>query len=119
VFFGCGSVCASVPTAAQVGVFQVAVVWGLGIATAIHLTGALSGAHLNPAATLSMAGWSDFPKARVVGYVVAQLVGAFAAATVRYLTYFIKGMNIAAWKRLTVSPSVLPLSPRLLDARQR
>jgi len=43
VFFGCGSVCASVLTGAQVGVFQVAIVWGLGIATAIYLTGALSG----------------------------------------------------------------------------
>jgi hypothetical protein len=49
VFFGYGSVCAAVLTGAQVGVFQVAIVWGLGIATAIYLTGALSGAHLNPA----------------------------------------------------------------------
>src|SRR5271154_6035711 len=38
VFFGCGSVCAAVTTGAQVGVFQVAIVWGLGIATAIYLT---------------------------------------------------------------------------------
>lgn len=48
VFFGCGSVCAAVTTGAQVGVFQVA----------IHLTGALSGAHLNPAVTVSMAAWA-------------------------------------------------------------
>jgi len=66
VFFGCGSVSAAVLTGAQVGVFQVAIVWGLGIATAIHLTGALSGAHLNPAVTLSLAAWSDFPKKRVM-----------------------------------------------------
>ncbi len=52
VFFGCGSVCAAVTTGAQVGVFQVAIVWGLGIATAIYLTDALSGAHLNPAVTI-------------------------------------------------------------------
>ena len=61
VFFGCGSVCTAVLTGAQVGVFQVALVWGLGIATAIDLTGALSGAHLNPAVTVSMAVWSGFP----------------------------------------------------------
>ncbi len=42
VFFGCGSVSAAVLTGAQVGVFQVAIVWGLGIATAIYLTGALT-----------------------------------------------------------------------------
>ncbi|HEY5078424.1 MAG TPA: aquaporin, partial [Opitutaceae bacterium] len=41
VFFGCGSVAAAVLTGAQVGVFQVAIVWGIGIAIAIYLTGSL------------------------------------------------------------------------------
>ena len=82
VFFGCGSVCAAVTTGAQVGVFQVAIVWGLGIATAIYLTGGLSGAHLNPAVTVSMAVWSDFPKRQVVPHIIAQLCGAFVASAV-------------------------------------
>src|SRR5271167_5082758 len=76
VFFGCGSVAASVLTGAQVGVFQVAIVWGLGIATAIYLTAALSGAHLNPAVTISLAAWGGFPKKRVVGYIATQMTGA-------------------------------------------
>lgn len=87
VFFGCGSVCAAVLTGAQVGVFQVAIVWGGGIATAIYLTGALSGAHLNPAVTVSMAVWSDFPVKRVLPYVAAQLVGAFLGALVLHGIY--------------------------------
>jgi len=87
VFFGCGSVSAAVLTGAQVGVFQVAIVWGLGIATAIYLTGSLSGAHLNPAVTVSMAAWSDFPKRRIIPYVVAQLSGAFAAAAVIFFLF--------------------------------
>jgi glycerol uptake facilitator protein len=87
VFFGCGSVCAAVLTGAQVGVFQVAIVWGLGIATAIYLTGSLSGAHLNPAVTLSLAVWSDFPTRRVAPYTAAQLLGAFVAAAVLYLIF--------------------------------
>ena len=87
VFFGCGSLCASVMTGAQVGVFQVAIVWGLGIAIAIYLTGALSGAHLNPAVTVSMAVWSSFPKGRVLPYVVAQLCGAFVASVVLYCVF--------------------------------
>jgi glycerol uptake facilitator protein len=87
VFFGCGSVCASVTTGAQVGVFQVAIVWGLGIATAIYLTGALSGAHLNPAVTVSLAVWSSFPKRRVLPYVAAQLCGAFVASAVLYFIF--------------------------------
>ncbi|MBM3892175.1 MAG: aquaporin, partial [Verrucomicrobia bacterium] len=96
VFFGCGSVCAAVTTGAQVGVFQVAIVWGLGIATAIYLTGALSGAHLNPAVTVSMAAWSDFPKTRVLPYIVAQLLGAFVASAV---LYFVFGDALQAYEK--------------------
>lgn len=96
VFFGCGSVCAAVTTGAQVGVFQVAIVWGLGIATAIYVTGALSGAHLNPAVTVSMAVWSNFPKTRVPLYVVAQLCGAFVASAV---LYFIFGDALTAFEK--------------------
>jgi glycerol uptake facilitator protein len=84
VFFGCGSVAAAVLTGAQVGVFQVAIVWGLGIATAIYLTGSLSGAHLNPAVTLALAGWNGFQWRRVPGYVACQLMGAFAASAALY-----------------------------------
>ena len=87
VFFGCGSVAAAVTTGAEVGVFQVAIVWGLGIATAIYLTGALSGAHLNPAVTVSMAVWSDFPRRQVLPYLGAQLLGAFAASAALYLIF--------------------------------
>jgi glycerol uptake facilitator protein len=87
VFFGCGSVCAAVTTGAEVGVFQVAIVWGLGIATAIYLTASLSGSHLNPAVTISLAAWGDFPKRRVPGYIVTQIVGAFAAAAVLYVIF--------------------------------
>ena len=87
VFFGCGSVCAAVTTGAQVGVFQVAIVWGLGIATAIYLTAALSGAHLNPAVTISMAVWGNFPKGRVAGYILTQVIAAFVAAGVLYVIF--------------------------------
>lgn len=82
VFFGCGSVAAAVLTGAQVGIFQVAIVWGIGIATAIYLTGSLSGAHLNPAVTCALAAVGNFPGRRVPGYLAVQLLGAFAAAAV-------------------------------------
>lgn len=52
VFFGCGSVCAAVTTGAQVGVFQVAIVWGLGIATAIYLCGAFERGTPQPSGNL-------------------------------------------------------------------
>lgn len=84
VFFGCGSVCTAVTTGAQVGVFQVAIVWGLGIATAIYLTGSLSSAHLNPAVTIASAAWSRFPKRLVLPYIAVQFLGAFVASAVLF-----------------------------------
>ena len=95
VFFGCGSVCAAVTTAAQVGVFQVAIVWGIGIATAIYLTGSLSSAHLNPAVTIASAAWARFPKRLVLPYIIVQLIGAFAAAALLYAVF---GGAIAAYE---------------------
>lgn len=94
-FFGCGSVCAAVTTGAQVGVFQIAIVWGLGIATAIYLTGSLSGAHLNPAVTVSLAVFGDFKKSRVLPYIGVQIFGAFAAAGILYLIF---GDALAAYE---------------------
>jgi glycerol uptake facilitator protein len=87
VFFGCGSVATAVLTGAQVGIFQVAIVWGIAIATAIYLTGSLSGAHLNPAVTLAFATWNDFPWRKVPRYIFAQLVGAFVASLALYAIY--------------------------------
>jgi glycerol uptake facilitator protein len=84
VFFGCGSVSAAVATGAQVGVFQVAIVWGIGIATAIYLTGSLSSAHLNPAVTIASAAWSRFPLRLVIPYIFVQMLGSFAAAALLY-----------------------------------
>lgn len=87
VFFGCGSVATAVLTGAQVGIFQVAAVWGIGIATAIYLTASLSGAHLNPAVTVAFAVWSDFPWRKVPRYFLAQFAGAFAASIALYALY--------------------------------
>ncbi|HEY4301153.1 MAG TPA: MIP/aquaporin family protein [Candidatus Didemnitutus sp.] len=87
VFFGCGSVAAAVLTGAQVGVFQVAIVWGIGLSTAIYLTGGLSGAHLNPAVTIAFAAWSDFPWRSVPRYILAQFAGAFAASLALFLAF--------------------------------
>jgi glycerol uptake facilitator protein len=87
VFFGCGSVAAAVLTGAQVGIFQVAIVWGIGIATAIYLTGSISGAHLNPAVTIGFATWGKFPWSRVPLYIVAQFVGAFVASCALYVIF--------------------------------
>jgi glycerol uptake facilitator protein len=87
VLFGCGSVAAAVLTEAQVGIFQVAIIWGLGVAIAIFLTAGLSGAHLNPAVTCALAVCSGFPPRRVGPYLLAQLAGAFSAAAMLHAIF--------------------------------
>jgi glycerol uptake facilitator protein len=84
VFFGVGSVFVAVLTGALQGLFQVAIVWGIAIAICIYATGAISGAHFNPAVTLACAVWRGFPLVRVLPYITAQLLGAFAGAAVLY-----------------------------------
>ncbi len=63
VAIGTGVVAAAVITGAHVGLWQVAMVWGLAVTLAIYVTAAASGAHLNPAVTLAFAicGPGDFP----------------------------------------------------------
>jgi glycerol uptake facilitator protein len=87
VFFGCGSVATAVALEAPVGLFQIAIVWGLGLSTAIFVTAKASGAHLNPAITLAFAFVRDFPKRRIPGYLFAQFLGAFAAAAMVYALF--------------------------------
>jgi MIP family channel proteins len=77
-------VAAAVLTAAQVGLWQVAVVWGVGVALAIYCSAAASGAHLNPAVSLAFALWrpAGFPRRRLAPYWGAQLTGAVLAGGV-------------------------------------
>lgn len=89
VLFGTGSVAAAVTTGAQVGVWQVAVVWGFGVSLAIYATAAVSGAHLNPAVTLAVAVLrrDTFPASRILPYWAAQVAGAALAGAVVLATF--------------------------------
>ena len=84
VFFGVGSVNAAVATGAQAGLWQVAVVWAVGVSLGIYTAASLSGAHINPAITVVAAVYDKFPLRRVVPYWVAQVAGAATASIVLY-----------------------------------
>jgi MIP family channel proteins len=61
--------------------------WGLAVILGVYTSAGVSGAHLNPAVTLALAVRRGFPWARVLPYVAAQVLGAFAGAVLIYLTY--------------------------------
>jgi MIP family channel proteins len=61
--------------------------WGLAVAMGVYVAGGVSGAHLNPAVTLTLAVRRGFPWAKVLPYSLAQLAGAFTGAVVTFITY--------------------------------
>lgn len=84
VFFGTGAVFVAVYHGALGGLFDVGMIWALGIALAIYATAGVSGAHINPAVTLAVTVFRGFPVRNVVPYIVAQVIGAFLASTVLF-----------------------------------
>lgn len=69
--------------------------WGFAVLCTIHVAGGISGAHANPAVTLSLALFRGFPLRLVPAYVGAQLLGSFIGAAIAYGLYL---PAIDAWE---------------------
>lgn len=82
VLGGCGS---AVLAANSIGVLGVSLAFGLTVVTIAYSLGPVSGAHLNPAVTLGLWAAGRVPAADVLPYILAQILGAIAAAAVLYL----------------------------------
>jgi len=62
--------------------------WAFAVMMGVYVAGGVSGAHINPAITLSFAVRRGFPWRKVVPYWVAQVAGALTAAAVVSATYW-------------------------------
>src|SRR6202166_4242975 len=85
VFGGCGSavLAAAFPTLG-IGFLGVALAFGLTVLTMAYAVGHVSGGHFNPAVTVGLWAGGRFSAADVLPYIIAQVVGAIAAAAVLY-----------------------------------
>jgi len=86
VLGGCG---AAVLSAAfpglGIGFAGVALAFGLTVLTMVYAIGHISGGHLNPAVSVGLVAGRRFPARDLPAYVIAQVLGAIAAAGVLYV----------------------------------
>ena len=69
------------------GWLTITIGWGLAVFMGVVVAGPYSGAHINPAVTISLAVAGLFSWQLVLGYILAQILGAFAGGVVVYLFF--------------------------------
>lgn len=85
--FGCACVSCAVLFGEYISIFQVGMVWGIGVTLAIYLTRYLSCAHLNPAVSVAMVVAGRMKANKLPCYISAQFLGAFLAGLMVYLLF--------------------------------
>src|SRR5580692_10290653 len=80
IFIGVGSIVADYLSGGKVGLTGIALAHGLAIGVMVSATAAVSGGHLNPAVTIGLWSAKKIDTVNAVGYVMAQCLGAIAAA---------------------------------------
>ena len=86
VLGGCGAaVLATAYPGSGIGFAGVALAFGLTVLTGAYALGHISGAHFNPAVTFGLWAGKRFPAGELLPYVIAQVLGAIAAAGIIYL----------------------------------
>lgn len=98
LFLGAGSVCSFIFLKNYTSFWELSLMWGLAVALAVHVTGGVSGAHINPAVTITLAAFKKFSWKKVVPYIVAQVAGAFFGAA---LVYGLFRQNFFMWEEKT------------------
>ncbi len=103
ILFGCGRVAmvvlfGSTPSipgeVVKGGYTNIVIGWGLAVTMGIYVSGTISGAHLNPAVTLSLAATGRFPWHKCLHYIIAQFGGAFAGAALVFGVYYAKWLGV-------------------------
>ncbi|TAF99700.1 MAG: aquaporin Z [Betaproteobacteria bacterium] len=86
VLGGCGSaILAAAFPGVGIGLHGVSLAFGLTVLTMAYAIGHISGCHLNPAVSVGLWAGGRFEGKDLLGYIIAQTLGAIAAAAVLYV----------------------------------
>lgn len=95
VLGGCGSaVLAAAFPGVGIGLLGVSLAFGLTVLTIAYSLGHISGAHLNPAVSIGLWAGGRFSAKELLPYIVAQVLGGLAAASVLYIIATGNGSSI-------------------------
>ncbi|KAI0357465.1 aquaporin [Trametes cingulata] len=94
IIFGAGVDCqvvlggnTKVASAAKGDYLSINFGWAVGTALGVWVSGGISGGHINPAVTIALATFRDFPWRKVPGYIFAQVMGGLCGAGIIYANY--------------------------------
>ncbi|MDR1372401.1 MAG: aquaporin Z [Dysgonamonadaceae bacterium] len=94
VLGGCGT---AVLAGSHVGLTGISLAFGLTVLTAAFGIGHISGAHLNPAVTLGLWAGGRTKGRDIIPYIISQILGGIAAATVLYFIVTGSGKEIGGF----------------------
>jgi glycerol uptake facilitator protein len=103
ILFGCGSVAMVVlfgsnpPIPGEVvkgGYTNICIGWGLAVTFGIYIAGTVSGAHLNPAVTITLAATKRIPWSKVPHYLLGEFLGAFVGAGLVFADFHAKWLLV-------------------------
>ena len=88
VLFGCGTAVIAGMSAtgpAGVGLLGIAIAFGFAVVAMAYAIGGISGCHINPAVTIGVLAAGKMEVKDVIGYIVAQCLGAILGAAILYI----------------------------------
>jgi aquaporin Z len=94
IFAGCGAIIVETLTG-SLGHAGVALTWGFIVVALIYTFGHVSGAHMNPAVTISFTAMKEFDKKDTIPYLIAQILGAIFACVLLYLIFLEEAKSMA------------------------
>ena len=87
VFCGTGAVIINQQSGGSLGLLGISATFGITITGMIYIFGPISGAHINPAVTISLALGKLLPKNEILTYIFAQILGAISASLLLHLLF--------------------------------